>query len=159
MGGRLTGQRARQHPDLTGSSATADPRGRLAHSVLRGIVLGLLAVDGVISAVLGTLFLLTYIGAVPFPISGLISGLVNALLVWAGLQWTSSPRLAALPLWTWLFTLAAMAFYGGPDNDVLFGASSGPAFDQWSPIVLLVLGASPPVIVLWRAARLPRGLR
>ena len=120
---------------------------------MRGVVLGLLAVDGVVSAVLGTLFLLTYIGAVPFPISALISGLVNAALVWAGLQWTSSPRLAALSLWTWLFTVAAMAFYGGPGSDVLFGVSPGPAFDQWSPIVLLVLGALPPGIVLWRAAR------
>jgi hypothetical protein len=131
----------------------------LAHSVLRGVVFGLLAVDGVISAVLGTLFLLTYIGAVPFPISALISGLVNALLVWAGLQWTSSARLAALSLWMWLFTLAAIAFFGGPGGDVLFGASPGPAFDQWSPIVLLALGALPPGIVLWRAARNQRGLR
>jgi hypothetical protein len=122
-------------------------------------VFGLLAVDGVISAVLGAVFLLIYIGAVPFPISALISGLVNALLVWAGLQWTSSPRLAALSLWTWLFTLAAMAFFGGPAKDVIFGAAPGPAFDQWSPIVLLVLGALPPGFVLWRAARFRRGLR
>lgn len=122
-------------------------------------MLGLLAVDGVISALLGALFLLSYIGAVPFPISALASGLVNALLVWAGLQWTSSPRLAALPLWTWLFTLAAMAFLGGPGQAVLFGVSAGPAFDQWSPIALLVLGALPPGIVLWRAARFQRGLR
>lgn len=127
--------------------------------MLRGVVFGLLAVDGVISAVLGTLFLLTYIGAVPFPISALVSGLANALLVWAGLQWTSSPRLAALSLWTWLLTLAAMALFGGPGGDVLFGVSPGPAFDQWSPIVLLVLGALPPGIVLWRAARDRRGLR
>ena len=127
--------------------------------MLRGVVFGLLAVDGVISAVLGTLFLLTYIGAIPFPISALVSGLANGLLVWAGLQWTSSPRLAALSLWTWLLTLAAMAFFGGPGGDVLFGVSPGPAFDQWSPIVLLVLGALPPGIVLWRAARDQRGLR
>ena len=126
---------------------------------MRGAVFGLLAVDGVISAVLGTVFLLTYIGAVPFPISALISGLVNALLVWAGLQWTSSLRLAALSLWTWLFTLAAMALFGGPGGDVLFGVSPGPAFDQWSPIVLLLFGALPPGIVLWRAAQSQRGLR
>jgi hypothetical protein len=159
VGGRLTGQCARQHPDLTGPSAAADPRGRLAHGLLRGVVFGLLAFDGVISAVLGTLFLLTYIGAVPCPFSALLSGLVNGLLVWAGLQWTSSPRLAALPLWTWLFTFAAMALFGGPGGDVLFGVSPGPAFDQWSPIVLLVLGALPPGIVLWRSAGLQRGLR
>jgi hypothetical protein len=117
------------------------------------VVLVLLAVDGVISAVLGALFLLLYIGPVPFPVSALISGLVNALLVWAGLQWSASPRLAAIALWTWLFTLAAMTFFGGPGGDVLFGAVGGPAFDQWSPFVLLVLGVVPPAMVLRRAAR------
>ena len=65
-------------------------------------MLTLLAVDGVISAVLAAFFLPLRLGSVPFPISALISGLLNAALVWAALQWTSSPRLAALPLWTWL---------------------------------------------------------
>jgi hypothetical protein len=118
-------------------------------SVVRSVVLGLLAVDGVISAVLGALFLQVRLGSLPFPISALISGLVNALLVWAGLQWTSSVRLAALPMWTWLFALAAMTFTG-PGGDLVFG---GPGFDQWSAAVLLVLGVLPPGIVLWRAAR------
>lgn len=122
---------------------------------MRGIVLGLLAADGVISAILGATFLQVRIGAVPFPISALISGLLNALLVWVGLQWTSSVRLAALAVWTWLFTLAVMTFTG-PGGDVVFG---GPGFDQWGAAVLLVLGALPPGIVLWRAARGTRGLR
>jgi hypothetical protein len=129
------------------------------NSVWRAVVLVLLAVDGVISALLGALFLLLYIGPVPFPISAVISGLVNAALVWAGLQWTISPRLAAIALWTWLFTLAAMTFFGGPGGDVLFGAGGGPAFDQWSPFVLLALGVAPPAMVLRRAARAARGLR
>ena len=60
-------------------------------------MLVLLAVDGVISAVLGAVFIQVRLGPVPFPVSALISGLVNALLVWAGLQWTSSLRVAALP--------------------------------------------------------------
>ena len=84
---------------------------------------------------------------------------MNASLVWAGLQWTSSPRLAAIPLWTWLFTLAALALFGGPGGDVFFGVSSGPAFRSVEPVVLLVLGALPPGIVLWRTAGLQRGLR
>jgi hypothetical protein len=42
---------------------------------------------------------------------------------------------------------------------VLFGAVGGPAFDQWSPFVLLVLGVVPPAMVLWRAARTARELR
>jgi len=123
----------------------------LAHSVLRGVVLGLLAVDGVISAVLGTLFLLTYIGAVPFPISALISGLVNAALVWAGLQWTTSWRLAAIPLWTWLLTVGVLSL-GGPGGDIVFG---GPGVMGYAVLILLVLGALPPAWLLWRRRSAP----
>jgi len=117
-------------------------------------VLVLLAVDGVISAALGAIFLQVRVGSVPFPVSALVSGLVNALLVWAGLQWTSSLRLAALPLWAFLFTLAATTL-SGPGGDVVFG---GPGFGQWSAALLLVLGTVPPGLVLWRR-REGRGLR
>jgi hypothetical protein len=86
---------------------------------------------------------------VPFPISALISGLVNAGLVWAALQWTSSPRLAALPLWCWLLTVAGLTF-GGPGDDIVFGGA-GPM--EYAPLVLIVLGALPPALVLWRRVR------
>ena len=86
---------ARQHPDLTRPS-TLGPC--VASSCTA-------AVDGVISAICGAFFLLSYLGSVPFPVSALISGLLNAALVWAALQWTASLRLAALPLWTWLVTV------------------------------------------------------
>ena len=87
MGGRLTRVGARQHPDLTPSPD--DTR------ALRAVVLTLLTVDGIISAVLAAFFLPLRIGPVPFPISALLSGLLNAALVCSALQWTSSPRLAA----------------------------------------------------------------
>ena len=38
------------------------------------VVLGLLAVDGVLSAVAGALLLPLYLGPVPFPISAVLSG-------------------------------------------------------------------------------------
>ena len=69
------------------------------------VVLGLLAVDGVLSAVAGALLLPLYLGPVPFPISAVLSGLVNAALVWAAGHWTDYHRLAGLPLWTWLATV------------------------------------------------------
>ena len=49
-------------------------------------MLGVLAFDGALSAIAGALFLPLYLGATPFPINALISGLVNAALVWACLQ-------------------------------------------------------------------------
>ena len=111
----------------------------------------MLAFDGVLSAIAAALFLPLYIGAIPLPISALISGLVNAALVWAGLQLTTAPRLSALPLWTWLVTVALLTL-GGPGEDIVFG---GTGFSQYGVLVLLVLGVVPPAVVLRRNIRLP----
>jgi hypothetical protein len=134
VGNRVARLTARQHPDLIPP---------------RPVVLTLLAIDGVLSAVAGAFFLPVRIGSVPFPISALISGLVNAGLVWAALQWTSSPRVAALPLWCWLLTVAGLTF-GGPGDDIVFGGV-GPM--EYAPLLLIVLGALPPALVLWRRVR------
>jgi hypothetical protein len=134
VGDRVARGAARQHPDLT---------------PLRAVVLTLLAIGGVLSAVAAAFFLPLRIGSVPFPISALISGLVNAALVWAALQWTSAPRLAALPLWCWLLTVGAMTF-GGPGDDIVFG---GVGIMEYAPLLLIVLGALPPALVLWRHVR------
>jgi hypothetical protein len=134
VGGRVPRRIARQHPDLTS---------------LRPAVLALLAIDGVLSAVAAAFFLPLRIGSVPFPISALLSGLVNAALVWAALQWTSTPRVAALPLWCWLLTVAGLTF-GGPGDDIVFG---GVGIMEYAPLVLIVLGALPPALLLWRHVR------
>ena len=134
MGDRVARRTARQHPHLT---------------PLRTVVLILLAIDGVLSAVAAAFFLPLRIGSVPFPISALVSGLVNAALVWAALQWTSSPRVAAVPLWSWLLTVAGLTF-GGPGDDIVFG---GVGVMEYAPLVLIVLGALPPALVLWHHVR------
>jgi hypothetical protein len=134
VGDRVACLAARQHPDLT---------------PLRLAVLTLVAIDGVLSAVAAAFLLPFRIGSVPFPISALVSGLVNAALVWAALQWTSSPRIAALPLWCWLLTVAGLTF-GGPGNDIVFG---GVGIMEYAPLLLIVLGALPPAALLWRRVR------
>ncbi len=139
MGGRLARRRSRQHPDLTRSPDT--PRAR-------AVVLALLAIDGVLSALLAAFFLPLRIGPVPFPISALISGALNVALVWVAMRWTPSPRLAALPLWTWLATVAALTF-PGPGDDAVFSA-------QWQLLLLIVAGALPPALLLYRRNQSPR---
>ncbi|HWF29156.1 MAG TPA: hypothetical protein VG327_12375 [Mycobacterium sp.] len=148
MGCRLHTLQYRQRPDLTETkpraasvedSGTTDP-------AIRVVVLALLAVDGVLSALAGALLLPFYVGTIPFPISGLISGLINAALVWAAGRWTKSPRVAALPLWTWLLTVAAISM-GGPADDVILG---GKGLMAYGALILIVLGVAPPVWVLWR---------
>ena len=137
-----------QRPDLIATKPRAgqvDDTGATDPSI-RVVILALLAVDGILSAVAGALLLPAYIGSIPFPISALVSGLVNAALVWAARRWTTSARLAALPLWTWLLAVLAMAV-GGPGGDVVFG---GPGVMAYSPLLLLVAGTAPPLAVLLR---------
>jgi hypothetical protein len=95
------------------------------------------------------LFLPLYVGSFPFPISALISGLLNAALVWAALQWTSAPRVAAAPLWAWLATVVALTL-GGPGGDIVFG---GAGVMQFAPLIFIVVGAAPPAALLWRDLR------
>ncbi|HEY2088341.1 MAG TPA: hypothetical protein VGH54_20275 [Mycobacterium sp.] len=133
MGGHVHRFAVGQRPDLTDSA-------------FRIVVLTLLAVDGAISAVGGALLLPSYIGSIPFPVSALISGLLNAALVWAARRWTPSTRVAALPLWTWLLTVLLMCV-PGPGGDVILG---GRGVMAYSPLLLLAMGAVPPLFVLSR---------
>lgn len=138
MGHRFPRGRPRQHPDLSSSSPGAEYQ--------RVAVLTLLAIDGVLCAILASFFLPTYIGTWPFPVSALIGGLVNAALVWAALHWTSSPRTAALPLFTWLLTVALLSL-GGPGDDIVYG---GAGLMAYGTLLLIALGTLPPAAVLWR---------
>lgn len=85
MGYRLDTLQHRQRSDLTDTQprVASVEDGGATDPAIRFVVLSLLAVDGVLSALAGALLLPFYIGTVPFPLSGLISGLVNAALVWA----------------------------------------------------------------------------
>ncbi|WP_019970926.1 DUF6113 family protein [Mycobacterium sp. 141] len=143
MGRRFT---ARQHPELNATRSRVDDA-PLSRPVFDRIVLALLAVDGVISAVVGALLLPSYVGSIPFPISALLSGALNAALVWAAMQCTESLRLAALPMLTWLATVAIMTL-GGPGGDVVFG---GDGVMAYSALLFMVLGALPPALLLRRS--------
>lgn len=109
-------------------------------------VLALLTVDGVLCAVSTAMLLPARIGTAPFPLSALIGGLVNAALVWVALRCTASLRLAALPLWAWLLTIALMAL-GGPGDDLIFADRGVMAYGV---LLMLVLGSAPPGWLLWR---------
>lgn len=109
-------------------------------------MLALLAFDGMLSAIAGSLFLPLYIGRVPFPVSAVLCGAINAALVWAAGHWTDNPRLAGLPLWTWLATVAVLTL-GGPGGDIVFG---GPGVMAYAAVLLMVVGALPAAWVLRR---------
>ncbi len=117
-----------------------------AESPLARVMLALLAFDGVLSAIMGAFLLPLRIGPVPLPASALLSGLLNLALVWAAGHWTGSARLAGLPLWTWLATVAVLAV-GGPGGDVIFG---GPGIMGVALVLLMILGALPAAVLLRR---------
>jgi hypothetical protein len=148
VGTRLDRLADRQRPNLTDTKPRVVPGEETGATdpAIRFVVLALLAVDGILSALAGALFLPFYIGSMPFPVSALISGLVNAALVWAAARWTTSPRVAALPLWTWLLTVAVLSL-GGPGDDIVLG---GQGLMAYGALVLIVLGLAPSVWVLWR---------
>ena len=54
-------------------------------------------------------------------------------------------RVAALPLSTWLATVAALTL-GGPGGDVIFGGNGVRAL---APIFLIVVGAGPAAWLIW----------
>lgn len=110
------------------------------------VVLGVLALDGVLTALISAFLLPLRLGGVPFPITVLVSGAVNAALVWVALQWTSSVRVAALPMWAWLATVLGLAL-GGPGGDVVF---DGAGVIAYAVLLLIVGGLLPPAAVLRR---------
>jgi hypothetical protein len=152
VGYRLHTLQYRQRPDLTETKprAASFEDGGATDPAIRFVVLALLAVDGILSALAGALLLPSYIGSIPFPVSALSSGLLNAALVWAAGWWARSPRVAALPLWTWLLTVAVISM-GGPADDVILG---GQGLMRYGALLLIVLGVAPPVWVLWRGRHL-----
>jgi hypothetical protein len=153
VGYRFDTLASRQRSDLTETkprAASVEDSGA-ADPAIRFVVLTLFAVDGVLSALAGAMLLPWYIGSVPVPVSGLISGLVNAALVWAAGRWTKSARVAALPLWTWLVTVGVLSM-GGPGDDVILG---GHGVMAYGALWLILLGVIPPVWMLWRRNRYP----
>lgn len=110
------------------------------------VVLALLALDGALCAVATALLLPAHIGSVPFPLSAVIGGLVNAGLVWVALRCTPSLRLAVLPLWAWLLTIALMTL-GGPGGDLIFADRGVMAYGV---LLMILLGSAPTGWLLWR---------
>ncbi|MDG3012729.1 hypothetical protein G4X40_21555 [Rhodococcus sp. D2-41] len=121
-------------------SSEADP-GRLP-SILDRVIMGLLIVDGVILAVLAVLFLPLHVGSVPMPVSALVAGVLNVLIILEACRLSDRTWVRALPLIAWTAAFAVCTF-GGPGGDVLLPSN-------WTTPLLLVLGVVPALVVLVR---------
>jgi hypothetical protein len=137
VGGGLPVRTAGQHSDLIDYRRSDDR--------FRVVLLVLLAFDGVLCAIAAVLLLPQYIGHYWFPISAPLAGLVNTALVWAAMGWAKSARQAALPVITWVLTVAVLSL-GGPGGDVVL---RGAGVAEYSPLVLMLAGAGPPALLLY----------
>ncbi|MBF6327345.1 hypothetical protein IU452_02305 [Nocardia transvalensis] len=118
-------------------------RGR-GWSVLGGALAALLVFDAVLSLALEVLYLPTYVGGTPVPISAAAAAVGNVLLVAGMGVVVSRPAAMALPLIAWLlgFLICSTA---GPGGDVLLT-------DDWSSPLLLACGLIPAGFYLFRRA-------
>lgn len=102
---------------------------------------GILAFDGFLVALFAVFFLPQWIGSIPFPISGLLAGLANAVLVVMGIRALGRSYGIAPLVGFGVGLLVCMI--GGPGGDVLVP-------NDWRMLVLVFGGFLPPLVVLFR---------
>ncbi|GAB2647173.1 hypothetical protein GCM10027169_14500 [Gordonia jinhuaensis] len=110
------------------------------------IWLTMLLVDGFIVGLLSVVFLDVYVGSTPVPLSAVIGGLVNGVLVYLAALFTPDTRLRLLPVAGWVIA-AIVALAPGPGGDVL-------VVGDWRVLLWVVLGVMVPVGMIW-SGRLP----
>lgn len=108
------------------------------------VTLALLVFDGFLCAVLSVLFLPSYLGATPFPISILAAAVANLALVIAARSTTGRVRSGVLPLVGWGVGFL-LCMFGGPGGDVLMLAS------VWT-LLLLIGSLLPAAVYLWKVS-------
>ncbi|MFD5809322.1 MULTISPECIES: hypothetical protein [Rhodococcus] len=117
-------------PATTATEAPAPP----APKPRPGIV-ALLTFDGFLCALLSVFFLGLYIGTVPFPITIVLAGAANMLLVMAMRAETGSASRAAWPLLAWIVGFV-VCLAGGSGGDQLLVA-------DWRTLLLPVGALAP----------------
>lgn len=110
--------------------------------------LAVLIFDGFLCGILSVLFLPTYLGPVPFPVSALLAGIANVMLLFAARKVAEQPLTIASPLIAWIVAIL-VCMLGGPGGDVLLLA-------DWRTALLLLGGLVPPGVILftWRLQKL-----
>ncbi|MQY28560.1 hypothetical protein [Nocardia aurantia] len=113
-----------------------------AWALLGALLAGVLVFDGLLTLVLEVLFLPSYLGGTPFPISALVAAFVNVLLVRGMATVATRPAALSLPLVAWLLGFLVCSTTG-PGGDILL-------VDSWTAPLLLACGLVPAGFVLFR---------
>lgn len=100
------------------------------------IELGVLVVSGFLVGILTTAFLMIRIGAIPFPITAVVAGVVNIALLKLAAQYTRSAwQYAPLIAWTFVTVLGILPIFG-----------NGALLADWRLLALLALGLAVPAV-------------
>ncbi|WP_433731920.1 hypothetical protein ACQP0C_07660 [Nocardia sp. CA-129566] len=121
----------------------ATDRGYGAPDPLRlgAVIIGVLVLDALITLALEVLYLPTYIDTVAFPLSAVLAGVVNVLLVIGVRSVTHHIGVALLPLGVWTLGFLACSVTG-PGGDIMLGT-------DWRTLLLLMCGLVPPLLYLY----------
>lgn len=117
--------------------------------VLAGVALVVLLVfNGLLTFTVEVLYLPTYIGATPFPISAAFAAVINLVLVLGMGTVVSRPATMSLPVLAWLLGFV-VCLTTGPGGDVILT-------DSWTTPLFLACGIVPAGWYLfWRGFVLP----
>ncbi len=113
--------------------------------ILDGVIVALLVLDALLLFVVEVLFLPSYIGGVAIPITAVLAGVLNTVLVW--LTRSVWPRLAGLPVAGWALAFAVCLF-NGPGGDLVLLA-------DWRTLLFAACGLIPPLALVYRQANQP----
>ncbi|MQY19843.1 hypothetical protein [Nocardia macrotermitis] len=117
--------------------------------LLAGVALAVLLVfNGLLTFAVEVLYLPSYIGATPFPISALFAAVINLVLVMGMATVVSSPAMMSLPVLVWLVGFV-VCLTTGPGGDVILT-------DSWTTPLFLACGVIPAGgYLFWRGYVLP----
>ena len=85
------------------------------HTVWDRVIMALLVIDGAAIGVLSVFFLPLWVGGVPMPVTVLVAGIANLLLVRAAANYADRLLLVSAPLLAWgaVFLILALSSPGG----------------------------------------------
>ncbi|MFD0360631.1 hypothetical protein ACFQZZ_04110 [Nocardia sp. GCM10030253] len=108
---------------------------------LAPVIITLLVLDGLITLAVEVLYLPTYLGTVAFPLSAVLAGVINVLLVMGVRSVTTRVGFAILPIAAWTFGFLVCSVTG-PGGDIMLGS-------DWRTALLLFCGLVPPLGYLY----------
>jgi hypothetical protein len=111
------------------------------HLPLGPVIIGVLVLDALITLALEVLYLPTYIGTVAFPLSAVLAGVVNVLLVMGVRSITHRVRAMLLPLAAWTLGFLTCSVTG-PGGYIMLGS-------DWRTLLLLFCGLVPPLLYIY----------